>query len=75
MACGLPVVASNASGLPEAAGEAAILVNPRNIEEIKKAIINLSSNADLRLELIDKGIKRAKIFSWEKTGKDILALL
>lgn len=75
MACGLPVITSTTSSLPEVAGEAAILADPASIEEIKRAIINISSNAALKKEMIKKGKEQIKKFSWKKTGEGILDLL
>lgn len=74
MACGVPVITSNISSLPEVAGNAGILVNPYNIEEIVYAIEKILTNVELRNELINKGLERAKLFSWEKTAKETLEI-
>lgn len=74
MACGTPVVASNLTSLPEIAGDAAVLVDPLNVEEITGAIYNVLSNSELRRQLVKKGLERAKDFSWEKTARETLAL-
>ncbi len=68
MACGVPVITANVTGCPEIAGGAALLVDPRNTKEIKKAIRELSNNGDLRNELIQRGLKRAGEFNWEKSA-------
>ena len=65
MAAGTPVITSNISSLPEVAGEAAILVNPYNIVEIAKAIENVIKNDRLKKEMIEKGLKQARKFTWE----------
>lgn len=75
MACGTPVITSNTSSLSEIAGEAAILTDPSNINEIKTAIINISTNKSLRKELIKRGKEQIKKFSWGKAGKEFLDLL
>jgi glycosyltransferase involved in cell wall biosynthesis len=72
MASGVPVVASRTSSLPEVLGEAAILVDPYNIEEIAQAMKNVLRDEDLRLSLIEKGLARAKLFSWEKAARKTL---
>lgn len=72
MACGTPVVASNAGALPEVVGDAALLVNPENVEDIASAIERVLTNAKLREELIKRGFERVKRFSWEKTAIDTL---
>ena len=70
MACGCPVIASNTSSLPEVVGNAGILINPYNIDSLAKAIYDVLTNDGLRDELSKKGLKRAKLFSWEKTAKE-----
>ncbi len=69
MACGLPVVASNTSSLPEVVDNAALLVNPEHIEEIRQAISKILGDEGLRKELQKKGLVQAKKFSWEKTAE------
>lgn len=68
MACGTPVITSNLSSLPEVAGDAAILVNPYNVEEITNAMQLLATDSGLRSRLSQLGITRANSFSWAKTG-------
>lgn len=70
MAVGTPVITSNVSSMPEIAGDAAILVDPDNTEKIKKEIDNLMKDKEMQKELIAKGIKRAKEFTWEKTAQE-----
>lgn len=72
MACGAPVITSNISSMPEVAGDAALLVNPEKSEEIKEAIIEIVNNDNLRKDLIDKGFKQIKKFSWEESAKKLL---
>lgn len=72
MACGTPLVASNVSSLPEVVDDAGILFNPYNVDEIAEAIYEVLDNEELRRELIRKGLKRAKKFSWKKTATETL---
>lgn len=74
MACGLPVIAGNNSSMPEAAGDAGILVDVANKGEIVKAIDQVAHNRKLREELQSKGYGQAKKFSWSKTCKNLLEL-
>jgi glycosyltransferase involved in cell wall biosynthesis len=74
MAAGLPVVTSNRSALPEVAGEAALLVNPENPEEIAAAVRRILDSPELRRELIRKGHERAREFPWERTARETLAV-
>lgn len=70
MACGLPVVCSNAGSLPEVASGAAIVVAPDDISGIAKAIEKILGNKDIRQELEGKGFKQARNFSWERTAME-----
>jgi glycosyltransferase involved in cell wall biosynthesis len=67
MACGVPVVTSNVTGMPEVAGDAAMLVDPRSVEEISHAMGKIVSERSVRQQLIEKGISRAAGFSWTST--------
>ena len=69
MASGVPVITSNVTACPEIAQNAALLVNPRKTKEIADAIRELSENETLRNDLIQKGLKRAGDFSWEKSAE------
>lgn len=72
MACGCPVVASNASSLPEILGEAALLVNPYNVQDWKQAIQEVLENSKLRRRLSQLGRRRASQYTWEKTARQTL---
>lgn len=74
MASGCPVVTSNVSALPEVAGGAALLVDPRSVDEIAMAIASLWTDPARRRELSDKGRARASCFSWERTARDTAAV-
>jgi glycosyltransferase involved in cell wall biosynthesis len=74
MACGTPVVTSNASSLPEVAGDAAVLVNPENVFDIAAGIREVLTNEALRAELIERGRRRAREFSWERTACQVLEI-
>jgi glycosyltransferase involved in cell wall biosynthesis len=64
MACGTPVVTSNVSSLPEVAGGAALLVNPHETDSIADGIRRAVTDEALRVELVAKGLARARQFSW-----------
>lgn len=68
MSVGCPVIASNISSVPEIVGDAGILVDPYNYGEIAKAILLLENNK-IRNEIIDKGFKRSRLFSWDKSAE------
>jgi len=66
MHCEVPIVSSNISSLPEVAGEAALLVDPKNPDAIATAMQQLYDNETLRQELIAKGRERRERFSWQQ---------
>ncbi|WP_028992026.1 glycosyltransferase family 4 protein [Thermoanaerobacter thermocopriae] len=75
MACGCPVITSNTSSLPEVVGDAGVMVNPYNVEEIGRAIDLVLSNENLRREMIEKGLKQVQKFSWRKTAEEIYKVI
>lgn len=74
MACGTPVITSKVYSMPEVSGDAALLVDPENIEEIAAAIGRSINDQELREVLIEKGLARAKQFTWAKTAAETLAI-
>jgi glycosyltransferase involved in cell wall biosynthesis len=72
MACGAPVVCSNASSLPEAVGDAALLVDPRDPHAWAEAMTRVAGDAGLREDLRRRGALRAKASSWEQSARDML---
>ena len=74
MANGTPVVTSKISSLPEVVGEAAVTVDPYNVDEIAEAIKSTLADPELRARLIERGRKRAERFSWETAATEIHAV-
>ncbi len=74
MACGIPVITSNSSSMPEVAGDAAILIDPFKPEEITAAMVRLTGNEKLRNELITKGEIQAAKFSWKVMAEQVLEI-
>lgn len=70
MACGIPVVTSNVSSLPETVGNAALLVNPKNYEEIGNALNKLLSDSDLRKTMKRRGLQHAAKFTWKRCAEE-----
>lgn len=68
MACGCPVICSNAASMPEVAGDSAIQIDPNNPGDLTAAIDRIMADADLRRRLIEKGFARTGQFSWPKTA-------
>lgn len=70
MACGTPVVTSRTGALAEVAGDAALLVDPRNVEEIAAGVEKVLGDSWLREELARRGLARAAEFSWERVARE-----
>jgi glycosyltransferase involved in cell wall biosynthesis len=70
MACGTPVITSNISSMPEVGGDAALYVDPGYLDDISEKVNECMTNEKLRQELIGKGLKRAKIFSWQRCAEE-----
>ena len=74
MACGVPVVVSNASSLPEVVGDAGLLVPPTDEEAIEHALYRVLTDSELRQELRRRGFLQAAKFSWSETARQTLAV-
>ncbi|MBF0273651.1 MAG: glycosyltransferase family 4 protein [Nitrospinae bacterium] len=74
MACGVPVVASNSSSLPEILGDAAVLVDPHNTESISEGIMKILEDPTAPEEYKEKGRLKASAYRWEKTADELLSL-
>ncbi|HHW88831.1 MAG TPA: glycosyltransferase family 4 protein [Chloroflexi bacterium] len=72
---GVPVLTSNNSSLPEVAGDAALLVDPTDVDAIANAMLRLSQDEVLRQQLIEAGYANVRRFSWEKAAQETLAVL
>ena len=72
MACGCPVIASNAGALPEICGDAACFVDPHDTKAIADAIIKVTTDDSLKEKMIERGLRRAKEFTWERTVQGTL---
>lgn len=72
MACGIPVITSNVSVLPEVVGKEGITVDPYDIDGLAKTMHEVLTNDGLREEMIKKSLKRAKVFSWDKAAEETL---
>lgn len=75
MNCGVPVITSNTSSMPEVAGDAALLVDPNNISDITNAMYKLATEKELKDQLIEKGNERKKQFSWDDSAQKVSAVL
>lgn len=74
MACGVPVIASNTSSMPEVAGDAALLVDPKDALLLANDIGAMLSHNNLRQRMIRKGFRQAERFSWQNTAEQVLQI-
>jgi glycosyltransferase involved in cell wall biosynthesis len=74
MASGTPVITSAVSSLPEVAGNAALLVNPYSVDAIASALAEVLESPELRLDLRERGLRRAAEFSWERCARQTAQL-
>ena len=73
MQCGVPVITSNVSSLPEVVGDAALMVGPDDIDGLCASMLRLSQDEVLRDELAARALARARMFSWARFGAETLA--
>jgi glycosyltransferase involved in cell wall biosynthesis len=74
MASGTPVICSNTSSLPEVAGNAALTLSPTDIRGWKEAMEGIARNGSLRLDLIGRGLLRAREFTWDRVAEETAAV-
>jgi glycosyltransferase involved in cell wall biosynthesis len=74
MARGVPVACSNASAVPEVAGDAALYFTPEHPDEIAQAIESLLGDAKLAAELVERGRQRQRLFTWSRAAEQTLAI-
>mgnify|MGYP006268735725 CR=1 FL=1 len=75
MSCGTPVIVANVASLPEVTGDAALLVNPENVEEITAAMAMVVKDGKVRSHLREKSLTRSLLFNWAVTGEQTAAIL
>lgn len=73
--CNIPVITSNVTAMAEIAGDAAILVNPYYTEEITNAMVEVFTNENLRIELINKSKVQLQKFSWDRTAEQLWQII
>jgi len=74
MACGVPVITSNTSSMPEVAGTAAFIIDPYKPEQITDALIQVTNNHNLKRQLIEKGLQQSAKFSWRAMASEVLEI-
>ena len=74
MACGLPVIVSNVSSLPEVVGDAGLLIDPHDVDELTVGMWRVLTDEELRQEMIEKGLRQAARFSWDRAASETLGI-
>lgn len=74
MSCGVPVVASNASSIPEVVGDTGLLIDPADVFELAQCMIRLMEDEVLRSNLASKALERSKAFSWARCADETVAV-
>jgi glycosyltransferase involved in cell wall biosynthesis len=74
MACGVPIITSNTSSLPEVVGNAGIMVDPNDIESLSDEMYRVLKDKELKHRMSRDGLKRSKMFTWEKTMNDVIEI-
>jgi glycosyltransferase involved in cell wall biosynthesis len=75
MGCGTPVICSNTSSLPELAGDAALLVDPLDVDALAHTMQRIVSDETLRKDLIERGRVQATEFTWKKAAEKVIDIL
>jgi glycosyltransferase involved in cell wall biosynthesis len=75
MKCGTPIICGNRTSLPEVAGHAALTCDPFAVEEIAKAMEQLTNDPNFQQQLADKGLERAGLFSWDASAERVWEVL
>ena len=74
MISGCPAILSNVSSLPEIGGDAAVYFDPFNVEDIRNKVEKVLTDENLRSVMIEKGLRQAEVFTWEKTFEQFIAV-
>lgn len=74
MSCGTPVIASRSSSLPEVCADAALYVDPTDVEDMARALARMAEDPSLRARLKEQGLRRARLFSWREAARRTLAV-
>ena len=72
---GCPVIATTAASLPEVCGDAALFADPDLDEQWIKAVARLLRHGELRCELLEKGFRRAELYTWRRAAETYLSLM
>jgi glycosyltransferase involved in cell wall biosynthesis len=75
MACGTPTIASNVTSIPEVLGDDAVYIDPQDVNDISKKLLNLIEDKDFHLQMSFKGLRRSSMYSWKRTAVETIQVL
>ena len=75
LACGAPVIATRTGAIPEYAGDAALLVEPGDVDALRQSMLRLSRDRSLRDDLRTRGPERARLYRWDASANTMAGLL
>lgn len=75
MGCGTPVLASNVSAMPEVIGDAGVLINPCDVQEMAEGILRIAQDETLRQRMVERGLERAQRFRWDEAAHQTLSVI
>ncbi|MEL6496036.1 MAG: glycosyltransferase family 1 protein, partial [Cyanobacteria bacterium J06623_7] len=75
MACGCPVITSKVTSIPEVGGDCVLYVDPEDVDSIAQAMSQILNDEELRANLIQSGLARVELFSWDRTARELLEVL
>ncbi|MGQ9881101.1 MAG: glycosyltransferase family 4 protein [Armatimonadota bacterium] len=75
MGCGTPVLASNVSAVPEVIGDAGVLINPYDVQEMAEGILRIAQDETLRQRMVERGLERAQRFRWDEAAHQTLSVI
>jgi glycosyltransferase involved in cell wall biosynthesis len=74
MQCGVPVITSNTSSLPEVVGDAGITIDPRSEDELCQTLLRVISDSQLRVDMRSRSLQQAAKFSWQKCAEETISV-
>ena len=75
MACGVPVLSSHVTSVPEVVGDAGLLFDPYDVDGYASGLVRVINDQDIRKAMISSGFQRSRSFSWERTVKQLATTL
>jgi glycosyltransferase involved in cell wall biosynthesis len=72
MACGVPVIASNVSSIPEVVGDAGLMIDPSDVDQLTRAMLVMTQAPDLRDQFARQALARSRTFGWDRCTRETM---